>query len=87
MILSCNVWCSESDKNRELGLPDGDCWMPISINLKSVVAIKEAGPNDFIGDGKATIYLPQEHFIIEITYQEAIRFWESELNRPSGGIF
>jgi len=79
MILSCNVWCSESDENRNLGLPDGDCWMPISINLKSVVTVKEAGGNDFIGKGKATLFINGEHFIIDQTYNEVVKWWSDAL--------
>jgi hypothetical protein len=75
MILETEVWCSESDKNRDLGLPDGDCWMPISILFSSICAIKEAGSNDFIGDNMATIYLKNEHFIINLKYTEAVKLW------------
>lgn len=79
MILECNVWCSESDENRELGLPDGDCWMPIAIKLSEIVAIKLAGPNDFIGDGKATINFHGSSFIIDVTYNEAVKIWRGHL--------
>jgi hypothetical protein len=75
-IIECNVWCSESDKNRELGLPDGDCWMPIAIDFDVVATIKEAGPNDFLGHGKATVYVNGSHFIIDIEYQEAVKIWK-----------
>lgn len=81
MILHTEVWCSESDKNRDMGLPDGDCWMPISIRLDMVIAIKEAGVNDFIGEGKATIYLYNEHFIINLSQKEAIEKWQSALKQ------
>lgn len=74
-ILNCNVWCSDNDKARDLGLPDGDCWMPIAIDFTKVSAIKLAGPNDFIGDDKATIYLPYGTVIIDITYNEAVEIW------------
>lgn len=76
MIFECNVWCSESDKNRDLGLPDGDCWMPIAIKYEAVLAVKEAGENDFLGKGKATIYLNNEHFIIDIPYQDFKKIWQ-----------
>lgn len=56
MILECNVWCSASDELAKLGMEDGDCWMSIAILLESVLAVKEAGANDFLGEGKATIY-------------------------------
>lgn len=74
-IVECNVWCSASDQNRNLGLPDGDCWMPISIDFGSVLTIKEAGENEFIGKGKATIYIPGQHFIVDIDYKDAVIIW------------
>ena len=69
-IVECNVWCSESDENAKMGLPDGDVWMPIAIDFDKVISIKLAGPNDFIGDDRATIYLHggSVNFIIDITY-------------------
>lgn len=79
MIFSCNVWCSASDENRNLGLPDGDCWMPITIDFSRILAVKEAGANEFLGEGRATIYLPNEHFIIDTMYANAVELWkESE---------
>lgn len=74
------MWCSENDKNRDLGLPDGDCWMPISIDLLKVEAIKLAGSNDFIGDDKATIHLQSgAHFIIDMKYEQAVKVWETRV--------
>jgi len=78
MILECNVWCSENDQNRDLGLPDGDCWMPIAIDLIEVKTIKEAGRDDFIGDCRATLYLSGEHFIIDLSYTDAVTLWRKE---------
>lgn len=79
-VLQCNVWCSENDKAKDLGLPDGDCWMPIAIDLMKVEAIKLAGPNEFIGDDKATIHLQSgAHFIIDVIYQEAVNKWEARI--------
>ncbi len=62
--LVCNVWCSEHDQMRDLGLPDGDCWMPIAVDLSKVVTIKLAGPNAFIGNDKATLYLISGSIVI-----------------------
>jgi hypothetical protein len=78
-IIECNVWCSESDEEARMGLPDGDCWMPISIDFDHVSAIKLAGPNDFIGDDKATIYLPTANVIVDLTYAEAIAIWKTNM--------
>lgn len=79
MIVQCNVWCSESDLNRNLGLPDGDIWMPIAINFKAIQTIKEAGGNEFTGPGKAAIYISSDHFIVDIDYKEAVMMWKGAL--------
>jgi hypothetical protein len=79
MILECNVWCSEDDKSRELGLPDGDVWMPISIRVEAIITVKLAGPNDFIGENKATIYISgHQYFIVDKTYDEVIKIWKQQ---------
>lgn len=41
-IFECNVWC-EDDEKENLGLPDGDCWMPIAFKLSEIESIKLAG--------------------------------------------
>jgi hypothetical protein len=76
MILECNVWCSENDQAKDLGLPDGDCWLPISINVRDIMTIKLAGANDFLGEDKATIYIPGATFIVDITYKDAVKIWK-----------
>lgn len=76
-ILCCSVWCSGDDELRKLELPDGDLWMPIAVKISSIIAVKEAGENDFIGVGKATIYTPNEHFIVDIKYDDMVQIWTS----------
>jgi len=70
MMIECNVWCSEDDHAEEMGMPSGDCWMPMIIKLGSISAIKEAGGNDFIGEGKCTVFVHDRSFIIDRTYKE-----------------
>lgn len=76
MILETEVWCSADDKARDMGLPDGDIWMPIAIDFDKIDTIKEAGSNDFIGEGKATIYVGGVHFIIKMDYKSAVEKWK-----------
>ena len=76
MILQTEVWCSADDKARDLGLEDGDCWMPIAIDWRKVATIKLAGPNDFIGEDKATIYVDGVHFIIKMKFTDAVEMWK-----------
>ena len=80
MLLECNVWCSENIQNRDLGLPDDDVWMAITIKLDAILTIKEAGPNELLGEGRATIYIGNEHFIIDKTYIEVLELWRKHLN-------
>jgi hypothetical protein len=78
MIVECNVWCIANPEAERLGLPEGDTWMPFIIDFKDVKSIKLCGPNDFIGDDKATLYLDGNHVTIDITFDEAKRlFYES----------
>lgn len=77
MIVECNVWCVGNDpKLIDMGLPEGDSWMPIAIDFRRVIAIKLAGPHEFVGDDKATIHL--EHglcFTTDIPYRNAVTIW------------
>lgn len=75
-IIECNVWCVANDQNRDLGLPEGDEWMPFAFDISKVFAVKLCGPNEFVGDDKATIYLiGGEHMTIDITFIEMISLW------------
>jgi len=76
-IVTCNVWCVLNTKQEiELGLPEGDKWMPIAIDFSKIVAIKLAGDNEFIGDDKSVIYVSGgENFTTDIPYQQAINMW------------
>lgn len=76
MILETKVWCSEDDEAKKMGLPDGDAWMPISFDLDKVDTIREAGYNDFVGEGKATIYIGGVHFTINMEYRSVVKIWK-----------
>lgn len=76
MIVECKVWCTENSQNERLGLPEGDCWMPITFDFKKVECIKLAGSNDFLGDNKACLYTSSGMFIIDMTYSEACNKWK-----------
>jgi hypothetical protein len=53
MICECNVWCTANDQLEGFGIDGGDVWMPIAFLWNEVVCIKEAGRNDFLGEGKS----------------------------------
>jgi hypothetical protein len=75
MKIDCNVWCIENPSNQDLGLPEGDVWLPMAIDLKQVIAIKLAVENDFIGKGKAVVYIPGEHFTLDRSYKDLVSQW------------
>lgn len=82
MIVECNVWCVGNTKEQiELGLPEGDSWMPIAIDFSIVVAIKLSGENDFIGDDKATIYFQNNYLTVDISYKNALILWRHVKNQ------
>lgn len=77
MIVECNVWCIDAPKELiEIGLPEGDRWMPIAIDFENIDAIKLAGENDFIGDDKSVVYFGDNQLTIDITFKEAVRIWQ-----------
>ncbi len=77
MIIECNVWCTGRNKYEiDLGLPEGDSWLPFAIDFSSIVAIKECGENDFLGKGKATVYFASEVVTIDISFIDAIKKWK-----------
>jgi hypothetical protein len=82
-VIECNVWCSESDANADLGLPTGDCWMPYAIDLRCVSAIKLCGPNEFLGDDKATLYFHGIHVTIDIAFVDAVKIWKEILKKET----
>lgn len=69
-FIECNVWCVAADKNHiEMGLPEGDQWMPILINMDEVCTVKLAGENEFIGDDKSCITFKNgQQLTIDIPY-------------------
>lgn len=77
-IVMCNVWCVSNTKTEiDLGLPEGDKWMPIAVDFSKIVAIKLAGENEFLGGDKPVVYLPNDNFTIDIPYQQAIKMWRA----------
>ena len=77
MIIKCHVWCTgRSRREIDLGLPEGDSWLPFAVDFSIVNAIKLAGENDFLGNDKASIYFQGEVFTIDITFEKAIELWE-----------
>lgn len=81
MIVECNVWCIDNTPEQiEIGLPEGDRWMPFAIDFNVVEAIKLAGENDFIGNDKATLYYNGNHTTVDITFNEAIKLWRKANN-------
>jgi hypothetical protein len=77
MIVECNVWCVAAPKEQiEMGLPEGDQWLPIAIDFDRIDAIKLAGDNEFLGNDKALIYFNGNSLTIDISYIEAVRIWQ-----------
>lgn len=76
-VVTCNVWCVSNTKQEiDLGLPEGDKWMPIAIDFSKIVAIKLAGENEFIGGDKPVVYMANgENFTIDIPYLQAVNKW------------
>lgn len=74
-IIECKVWCTANDaKLIDLGMDEGDQWMPIAIDLDRVCAVKLAGENEFLGNDKATLYF--EHVTTDIKFTDAIKLWK-----------
>ena len=73
-----NIWCSADATKETLGIDSGDCWMPICFDWRDVLAVKECGENEFLGEGRATIYIMGDHLTIEMMFEEAAqKFSES----------
>lgn len=82
MIVECNVWCIDNPPEHiEMGLPEGDRWMPISIDFSIVVAIKLCGENEFIGDDKAVLYFDGNYLTVDIKYTDAVKWWKEAKNQ------
>jgi len=76
MIVECNVWCvGNTTQQIDLGLPEGDRWMPIAIDFSTVVAIKLAGENEFVGDDKSVLYFDNNHLTVDIEFKDALKIW------------
>lgn len=77
MMVECNVWCVDNPKDQiDLGLPEGDRWMPVTIDFRKIDYIKLAGENEFIGDDKAVIvFASGNNITIDIKYTEAVKMW------------
>lgn len=83
MIIECNVWCvDEIKQNIDLGLPEGDRWMPIAIDFSKIVAIKLCGENEFIGDDKPVVYVGcDQNFTLDIPYSKALELWLNAISK------
>lgn len=80
MIVECNVWCvAHSAKEIDLGLPEGDEWMPFAIDFRTISSIKLSGETEFLGNDKATIFYIGRELTIDIPYIEAVRLWKEAL--------
>lgn len=77
MIVECNVWCTGNSKDLiEMGLPEGDSWLPLTIDFRKIIAIKLCGANEFLGDDKASVYFADQCVTIDITYKDAVKLWK-----------
>ncbi len=77
-FIECNVWCiAGNQKEIELGLPEGDQWMPIHINLLDISYFKLAGQNEFIGDDKVCVTFKNGNQVtLDITYNKFKDYFE-----------
>jgi hypothetical protein len=81
MILDCRVWCQDGEDNENLGIQARNLWIPISIDLTTVVAVKLSGPGDFIGKDKAVLYMGgHEPITIDKTYKEVVQLWKDSVS-------
>lgn len=77
--IECKVWCvGNSAKEIEMGLPEGDSWMPYAFDMRAAESIKLAGANDFLGNDKATINFKSGMSVtIDKTFQEMVELFLS----------
>lgn len=71
-FFECNVWCVAANQEHvSLGLPEGDQWMPIILNVDEICTVKLAGANEFLGDDKSCITFKNgQQLTIDIPYNE-----------------
>lgn len=79
-VLECNVWCVADDKAESMGMNGGDSWMPFAVDLKTIYAVKLCGPNEFLGDDKATIHFCGNHVTVDVTFTDMLRMWKEALH-------
>lgn len=71
-VVNSEVWCYERDEDPIMGTgKSGDSWMPITFDMNDVLTVKEAGGNDFTGEGKTTIFIGGRDFIINMEFEKA----------------
>lgn len=78
-IKICRVWCIEDPDREKMGLDSGDTWLPFAIDFASIIAIKECGANDFLGEGKATLYFANEIVTIDMQFDAAVEIWRASV--------
>lgn len=81
VILDCNVWCVADDRAKDLGLPEGDSWMPFAIDLTTISAIKLCGENEFLGSDKSTIHYPGGIVTLDVPYTELVKLWKEAMDQ------
>lgn len=79
-IVECNVWCVANTEDAiNLGLPEGDSWMPFAVDFSCISAIKLSGESEFLGNDKATINFNGRDLTIDIPYKQAVAMWKKVL--------
>lgn len=82
MIVECNVWCIGTNRALvDMGLPEGDSWMPFAVDFTKVEVIKLAGESDFLGDNKPVIYINGDNYTLDIPFEEAVKLWKEALGK------
>lgn len=72
-ILQCNVLCY-NEKEQNLTGNSEDLWLPLSIDMDYVFAVKQNGAREY--PTKAVIWHKSgDYFVIDVDYEDAVIKW------------
>jgi hypothetical protein len=81
--ITTTVWCVDSDaakKNEQIGEKihdEGDRWLAFAFDLDEVRNIKEAGTNEFISHGEASVitFSNGDNYTVRMGFSELYYLW------------
>lgn len=79
MIIECDVLCVMRD---DLGLSneEEEIWLPIAIDMKSIIAIKSNGEGtEFAGSNRAVMYYGQDYFVTNLSYEDGVIMFKKSI--------